>query len=273
MSKMYFSNGLKIGLFAALLATSGCAEYHRRVLEDMPNKGPLFNCSLAKEYENIGKIEQKDMFDGWSADYYYRRAICAKEGCCVLPTKLCEWRIPEEKLPELVTARQRLMRALCAGARQKAPRLTAHAQAFFDYWVEQQDEEWQHPDIAVCRHTFYKTIAEIELILMGGFHDVIPDFSVPFAVNSDHLSLQALALIDKIAQTAKGRHILIMGHTDQLGEAQYNKKLAQERAVAVKREFIRKGFPAHLVTIKSGIIMSGPKVDPHDRRADIVILK
>lgn len=273
MYRTYFSKSLKFALLATLLVTTGCAEYHRRELESMPNRGPQFNCSLAKEYENIGRMEQVDMFDEWSANHYFCKAILAKKGCCVLPTSPCEVSTPKEKLPELLTARQRLMRALCAGARKKAPRLTAHAQAFYDYWVEQQEEEWQHRDIAVCRHTFYKTIAEIELILMGGFHDVLPDYSVLFAINSDHLSLQSLAVIDKIAQAAKGRHILLLGHTDRVGETQHNKNLAKRRALAVQKEFLRRGFPSCFVTVKSGIIMSGPKVDANDRRVDIIVLK
>lgn len=164
MKNIPFSRGLKSVAIAILLTMTGCAEYHRRVLEDTPETGCAFTKELAKQYEELGKIEQGIMYDESSADYYYRKAIRVKEGCLVGPTTLekDKWDIDRDKIPELAAARERLVHVLCLGARDIAPVMTARAQAHFDCWVEQQEEGWQKNDIAWCRSEFHKSIQAVE---------------------------------------------------------------------------------------------------------------
>lgn len=174
MKNKLFSRSMKIGFIVTLLATTGCAEYHKRVLEATDARGCAFTTNLAKEYEGLGKIEQDIMYDESSADYYYRKAIRSKEGYCVGPTTLDKWDIENDKCPELVKARDRLIRALNLGARNIAPEMTAHAQAHFDCWVEQQAEGWQINDIAWCRSEFNTSISKVEENLFGHTHHVKP---------------------------------------------------------------------------------------------------
>ncbi|MEL7120074.1 MAG: OmpA family protein [Bacteroidota bacterium] len=54
--------------------------------------------------------------------------------------------------------------------------------------------------------------------------------------------------------------ILIQGHTDAVGSAQYNQKLSQDRANAVKAYLIKNGVPANLVEAK-GFGESNPVAD------------
>lgn len=152
----------KFGMLGTLLLITGCAEYHRRVLEDTPTAGDAFTIALAKQYEVLGEIEQNKMYDEASADWYYLKAIKAREGYYILPTNLGQWDIEEDKVPELCKARERLMQVLFLGARETIPEKTAYAQAHFDCWVEQQSEGWQTNDIAWCRAEFLKSISAIE---------------------------------------------------------------------------------------------------------------
>lgn len=260
-------------LSLCLLTLTGCAEYHKRILEDTPEKGPLFTRALAREYGALGQIEESDMYDYWSANYYFRKAICAKSGGCVAPTCLENWDLPENKIPELAAARCRLLRALGHGASRRAPLLTAHAQAQFDCWVEQQAEEWQHQDIMACRYGFYRTIAEVEFLLMGGPEKVMPHDHVFFGLNTAHLTIKALKHLQGVAKAAKGRHIILIGRTDRVGEAYHNRNLAHARALAVKRHLIRLGIAPHFITVKDSGPLPGPKVNAHDRRVDIIVLK
>jgi OOP family OmpA-OmpF porin len=165
MGDTVFSKGLKWGIFATFLTLTGCAEYSKRVLHDTEERGWEFNQALAKEYEILGNIEQEVMFDEYSAEYYYNKAIRSKEGYCVGPTYLENWDIDEDKLPELCKAREHLVYLLSLGARQVAPKMTARAQAHFDCWVEQQSEGWQEGDIAWCRTEFEKAVTALDVRL------------------------------------------------------------------------------------------------------------
>lgn len=164
-------NIFKLSPLVICLMITGCAEYNRRVLEHTPTSGSPFTRTLAKEYETLGNIEQKIMYDECSANCYYCKAITSKNGYNVLPRTIKPYQFAEDEvIPPLIEARERLVRALRAGARERAPEATAHAQANFDCWVEQQVEGWQDADIARCKSGFHKAIEEVEATLMGKPH-------------------------------------------------------------------------------------------------------
>jgi OOP family OmpA-OmpF porin len=275
MKNMFFAPTLKISALIGLLATTGCAEYHKRVLHNTCERGPEFTRELAKEYGGLGVTEQTIMYDEASANYYYCKAIQAKEGYPVGPTRLEQWDIDPERMPEFCEARARLLTALQFGARQIAPKMTAHTQAHFDCWVEQQSEGWQKEDIALCRAEFYTGMAEVEYILMGG-DARIPNQSIFFDLNSAHIPSEGLVVLDELVYamnvTKTLEHIVLIGRTDRVGDSKHNKELSNHRAIAVKNELIHKGVPEHLITIRSAGETPGPQVDMHNRRVDIIFL-
>jgi len=277
MKNKLFSKSLKCGFIVTLFAMTGCAEYHKRVLEDTPARECKFTSALAKQYEELGKFEQDIMYDEYSADYYYRKAIRSKEGYCVGPTILENWDMHADKIPELAKARDHLMLLLRLGARNVAPEATAYAQAHFDCWVEQQAEGWQKDDIAWCRSEFYKSISEVELQLMGGIHHVMPKSMILFEKNSSHLTPESIELIKDIAHHEKAmkhhRRILLVGRTDRVGDSKHNKELARHRAMMVKKVLVQNGVSAHLISIKAAGETAGPKVDAHNRRVDVIFLE
>ena len=70
-----------------------------------------------------------------------------------------------------------------------------------------------------------------------------------FAINKAVLNPKALAKLDtevvaKAQQCGKLELILISGHTDRLGSQQYNQKLSERRAEAVKAYLVKKGLQA-----------------------------
>lgn len=276
MKNKFFSRSLKFGFIGALLATTGCAEYHKRVLNHTAEQGSAFTRILSREYEALGNAEQDMMYDEGSADYYFTKAIRAKEGYCVGPTCLKNWDIEEDYIPELVKARENLIVLLSLGAREVDPELAAHAQAHFDCWVEQQAEGWQENDIAWCRSEFYKSISDIELKLMGGIHQVMPKSMILFENNTSHLTQEAMGVIEAVAEKEKTtehhRRILLVGRTDKIGDLKYNKELSRHRAMEVKKALVHHGVPAHLISIKAAGETPGPEVDAHNRRVDILFL-
>jgi OOP family OmpA-OmpF porin len=274
MKNSLLSSSSKLVALFSLVAVTGCAKYHSWVLDSTPEPTAPFNCALYKEYKCLGDIEENNMYDECSADFYYRKAICAKENKNVIPTTPEKWDIEEDRLPELQAARCRLLAALDAGGRQVAPCEAADAQASFDCWVEQQSEGWQMDDIARCRTSYYSAIAEVELKLMGGVLSVAPAQMIFFDFNSSHINTGNHSAIEAVAAMSKGskKHILLIGRTDKIGDARHNEHLSKFRALAVKKELVRRGIAPHLITIKAAGETPGPNLDTHNRRVDVVFL-
>lgn len=276
MKNNFLAISIKLSAVMGLIVMTGCAEYYKRTLHHTEERGPEFTRVLAQEYETLGETEQAIMYDQCAAAYYFQKAITAKKGCPVMPTALDKWDVDPDYLPELAFARERLMLALEAGAWEATPKMAAHAQAYFDCWIEQQGEGWQKEDIANCRAEFYKSMAEVELMLMGGITGALPSHMVFFDYGSAHLNADAMKLLDEVARVAMApdykSHILLVGRTDGVGDAKHNKHLSKHRAMMVKKELVRRGIPPHRIAIKAVGETAGPHVDTHNRRVDIIFL-
>lgn len=71
-------------------------------------------------------------------------------------------------------------------------------------------------------------------------------WSGQFALNSAELSAEARAALDreivpKLANVGEIRHIAVRGHTDELGSDEYNQRLSEQRAAAVRDYLVSKG--------------------------------
>ena len=88
------------------------------------------------------------------------------------------------------------------------------------------------------------------------YETVLTDDKVKFGVNKHQLSAPARAALDEFANQLKEQnkpvYIEIQGHTDNVGGKDYNEKLGEERAEAV-REYLNKEhhFPLHRINVIS----------------------
>lgn len=77
------------------------------------------------------------------------------------------------------------------------------------------------------------------------YSEVLSDDSMKFAVNHYNLTPEAQARLDAFADKLKGDnrnvYVEIQGHTDSTGAKDYNYKLGEERAEAVRRYLNEKG--------------------------------
>ena len=130
--------------------------------------GSPFTQALAKEYRDFSVREQDDMYDYPDALHFARKGLYAARGTIVTPEPVSDWDLEDEQILEFVESRSRLMRFLDVGARDYHPVLAARAQAKFDCWIEQQEENWQNDDIQSCKNGFLYAMADLENVLSAG---------------------------------------------------------------------------------------------------------
>jgi outer membrane protein OmpA-like peptidoglycan-associated protein len=104
------------------------------------------------------------------------------------------------------------------------------------------------------------------------------DLSILFEFNSSDLQPQAAAQLEQLHAALTSQSLLkdrfvIAGHTDATGGAQYNRKLSQRRAEAVKRFLVAEGVEAgRLDTVGYGaeqLLAPDRPADPRNRRVEI----
>ncbi len=273
--------------FEALLV--GCeTTFDHDALSARTFAGADFSAALAEEYRALALFEAREMFDWPDAGRFGHKALRAGDGQMPAPERLEDWRLPAEAKEELTAARRRLIAAIAEGAPRVAPAAAAHAQASFDCWVEQQEENWQLDHIAHCRKGFYQAIGDAEagvrtarVVLASGRSAAGPEQSavVFFPFDSASLDSATLAVVrELVGQAVAGGdavRIHLGGHTDRVGSDGYNLALSWRRANAVRTAFVEAGLPATMLTV-SGHGESRPRVptpdgaeEPMNRRVEI----
>ena len=86
---------------------------------------------------------------------------------------------------------------------------------------------------------------------------------------------EKLAKVSGILLAYPSLHLSVEGHTDSIGTDDYNQKLSERRADAVKAELIKDGVAADAIETagvgKSGLLVPTPDGvrEPQNRRAEI----
>jgi OmpA-OmpF porin, OOP family len=225
------------GMLFAAASLAGCAGAELDKAKSVSPTGSTFQSGLYKEYVMIASWEQ-DEFDYTDADAFAMRAISAAGGTDVQPEAIANRKLPMNKVGELTGARQRLINALTAGGRGNAPADAAHAQVMFDCWIQEQEENFQPPDIAKCRAGFMGAIARVEAAIgpkpMAKAKN--RKFVVYFPFNSSKITPAANKTLMDAIDAAKGmgaKRVNISGHTDLSGAGAYNAILSSKRSKAV----------------------------------------
>ncbi len=249
--------------FALALVLGGCAgityEGNIEKLQAATPQGSDFAQALTAEYADFAAFEAYEMVDKKDADYFARKGLLTATGAELDPEVTENWMIPADHTAELQQARAQLMTALEAG-RGSFPTRAAAAQARYDCWMEQQEEDFQPDDIAACKQEFYVALEDLEVTLNPPVSvpppapaDLEPvEFKVLFPFDSAELTPEAVAiLLDALASYRENQpmYIAVDGHTDTAGTEEYNQPLSEERANAVARSLIGLGIPAEMVSV------------------------
>ncbi len=270
-------------LAASVVALGGCTMFDTYSEVDALNEaqpvGSPFTQALAGEYKAFANSELEDMFDYPDALHFARKGLAAAGGETVMPEPVNDWNLGENHIKELGAARGRLVVAFDLGARELAPSAAALAQAKFDCWIEQQEENWESADVLGCKSDYMAAIAELEGLVQQAPQPVepvmemakpmpepepepapppmVPEeamYLVFFNWDSATLSSGAKNVLDAVAEeVAKNTpsQIIVAGHADTSGDAKYNQRLAFKRANAVRDALVASGVSADILSVES----------------------
>ena len=117
-------------------------------------------------------------------------------------------------------------------------------------------------------------------LLMSSPALAVSPWTVFFESNSSHIDRQSAAILDNVAASFRAvriRGFRVFGHTDRVGPAAYNRRLAQRRAEAVRAALARRGVPLEAIeTVATGedqplVETEDDVAEPQNRRVEILI--
>lgn len=254
---------LVVGLAVVFLV--GCEGTQLTKAEGTKATGSPFTKSLHSEFLKLSKTEYSEG-DYGDSDRFGRRAILAAGGTAIDPEPIVRRNLPKGAVGELTDARARLVTALSTGAREKMPADTARAQAMFDCWMQEQEENFQPKDIASCRAGFMDSMTKVDAgmrpppVKVAARAPEPPPppkrlsekFTVYFDFDSDRLAAPSQQVVADAIDAAKrigAKDVTLIGHADRAGADKYNDLLSMQRVRAVADRLKRAGVPAKIITV------------------------
>ncbi len=243
-----------------VLALSGCASFTYdstvKQLKSTTAVGSDFTKRLTAEYLSFAEFEAYKMNDYADAELFAQKGLATASGAVVDPEETANWSLTAQHAAELNAARTRLLTALNNGAREAQPQIAAVAQAKFDCWMEQQEENFQLDHIAACKTEFEREIALLESQPKPAEPAPTPAAPAPaepakimifFEFDRSVLPAGAEEFLDRAVSVYQDRNpsiVEVVGHADRSGSDTYNLRLSQNRARTVSEALVGKGIPA-----------------------------
>jgi len=239
---------------------------------DVPAAGThVFEQSLASDYQALSNAESAQG-DERDAATYAARAAAASSGQPTAPDEIMLRGafLKDRYVAELSAAHDRLIGALAKTARNDAPAAAARAQTSFDCWLEQASEDLQPDDIAACKASFMTAMTTVESAAQP-VADVAPPVAEPppapvaaapvddsyhvfFPFDSSKIDADAMAVLQQVKNdiaSGESRRLNVSGHASSVGAQDYNMRLSQRRANAVKAALEGMGVNAGSITTEA----------------------
>jgi len=215
-----------------------------------------FKANLHKEYVDLAKLEL-DEGDIYDTGVFARRAEAAAMGKGVDPDVLWDRSYSKKNRDTLFKERDRLLAALNGGGRSDHPALAARAQAMFDCWAQEQEENNQPADIKRCRDGYMKAMDQLAAAMkpkpapkpkkkapkkIAIENPYVVYFDFDSTTIADMESVRIITAAAKAAKSNKSTRIEVTGHTDTSGASDYNQRLSEARAKVVDEALIALGI-------------------------------
>lgn len=240
-----------------------------------PNDGTAFQKELQGEYARLAGLE-RDEGDWTDAKLFVNKALAATMGD-VEPQMVGDRNIPADKVEELKMARNKLTMAYASGGKVNFPNAAARAQAGYDCWMQEQEENFQPDDIEACKKYFMAGLADMSA--KKPMKKMMEPFIVYFDFNSSELNKEAKDILVKASMMGRGANaVMVDGHTDTKGAAAYNEALALSRAGKVADFLKAMGLPAKSIRVGASgenvnAVTTGDNVEEARNRRVVVTIK
>jgi OOP family OmpA-OmpF porin len=143
-------------------------------VKSLPRPEGEFEAALFDEYIRLGAAERAEA-DWQDTTFFLNRARRLSKRRTPDPTPIDLRDMPADSVDELTDARRRLMIALSSTRRWKQPIESARAQASFDCWMQEREEDFQTDDINSCRSVFLAEIEKLEATTPRTLVVLLPD--------------------------------------------------------------------------------------------------
>tara|TARA_R110002110_G_scaffold30304_1_gene107477 strand:+ start:92 stop:940 length:849 start_codon:yes stop_codon:yes gene_type:complete len=246
-------------VIAATALLGACSGLELGTAQKASPTGDAFSTALYKEYIALSKDEYNEG-DYEDSDVFAMRAIAAAGGKPTAPEAANARPQPGKAGKALSTARDRLVKALGGSGAKANPADAARAQAMYECWAQEQEENTQQDHIDRCRIQFFIALAKIEKQVAAKPKPkpkakLSPlTFLVYFGFNSTTLDATAnsvLGTASDVIKDTKPKVVSVTGHTDRAGSSDYNSALAEKRANVVADALTKLGVSGRLMTIGS----------------------
>jgi outer membrane protein OmpA-like peptidoglycan-associated protein len=226
------------------------------------------NATLASQYYEMARHENDKAYDYKAAKNFTHKAKMAAEGKRVVPSKVSDFDVPEEKQAELNAARTALINALKTQNTPENQQTLGTAQCRYECWLERAEEAADSAHYTQCKNEFEQAMAMLVAPAAGAPEAVSSAYDIQFAQNSTVLSEAAQKDIPMIAGilAAPGNENYTATITGYTGTAQgeYAQSLASTRVESVRKALAAQGVDVSRVSpvISSDVAAasSGPRV-------------
>jgi OmpA-OmpF porin, OOP family len=240
------STKLLTGMGLAGFVLAGCVGQQLQMAEQVTPGGGPFDKALFAQYLNLAKMEYSEA-DYGDSDAFANRAIASAGGTPPGPEAVEAREIPAQFVGELKSALRELNGVLDAGS-VRFPRTAAKAQAAFDCWMQEQEENLQPDHIAKCKGDFTSALNALKAALApqpkakkvaapaAPALKKYENFTVLFDHDSSKITKTAGKNVNKAVlavDTVAPKSVIISGYADRSGNANYNMTLSGNRANAV----------------------------------------
>lgn len=252
--KMMKALGAVVGLLFLGACTTHYIDDQLSPIEQDPGTGSAYAKALHKQYMVLARDFQQHNFLS-EALFWGNKSAKAGAGEEVAWENVDNQGLPPGPLAEAKKNEARLKAV--SGAKTSDPEDLAIAQVSFDCMIR----DWcpVYKDVLDgCRKRFEDAMAKLE----KGKPAAVPmeptasDFWLYFDFNKFNVRADAARILDTVVTAIRrlgSKQVVLTGHTDTVGSAEYNLRLSQERAQSAESYLAQHGVPAGaIVTIGKG---------------------
>ncbi|SOD92627.1 OmpA family protein [Caenispirillum bisanense] len=227
---------------AAVALLGACTTWDLEKTRAMAPAGDTFTQALKTAYLERAAFEKAEQ-DWGDVAYFNMQARTAAAGQVPPVGELASRGL---SAPALAAGRAALLERLATAAPSNTPEACAQAQAWFEHWMEQEEEGHQPDHIAEAKGQYDAWLAKCQPPVMAAEP---ADFIIYFPFDSATLTATAKAEIARAAEAYKTRSgaITLTAHTDTAGDKMYNQRLSERRADAVRKALVDMGVPSKVI--------------------------